>query len=53
MKVWSPIAVRAAGTKALARRRASLRGARIGVLDDSKPNADVLLHRVAALLVES
>jgi len=52
MKVWSPLAVRATETKALARRRGSLRGLRIGVLDNSKPNADVLLHRVAALLAE-
>jgi hypothetical protein len=52
MKVWSPLAARSAETKALARRRSSLRGLRLGVLDNSKPNADVLLHRVAALLVE-
>ena len=52
MKVSSPLAPRATRTKTLARRRASLRGARIGVLDNSKPNADVLLHRVAALLAE-
>jgi hypothetical protein len=39
-------------TKALTPRPASLRGLRIGVLDNSKPNADVLLGRLAELLVE-
>jgi hypothetical protein len=52
MKVLSPLAARATEARALARRRASLRGLRVGVLDNSKPNADVLLQRVAALLVE-
>jgi hypothetical protein len=52
MKVWSPLGARATEAKTLARRRGTLRGARIGVLDNSKPNADVLLDRVAALLVE-
>ena len=51
MKVWSPLAARATEARALARRRRSLRGLRVGVLDNSKPNADVLLRRVAALLV--
>jgi hypothetical protein len=50
MNVWSPLAARSIETRALARRPGSLRGLRIGVLDNSKPNADVLLHRVAALL---
>ena len=50
MNVWSPLAARSTAMKALARRPGSLRGLRIGVLDNSKPNADVLLHRVAALL---
>jgi hypothetical protein len=52
MRVWSPLAVRAAETRPLAPRRGSVRGLRVGVLDNSKPNADVLLHRVATLLVE-
>ena len=52
MKVWSPLAARLAETKALAHRPGNLRGLRVGVLDNSKPNADVLLRRVAALLVE-
>jgi hypothetical protein len=38
--------------KPLARRRSSLAGLRIGVLDNSKPNADVLLGRVAERLAE-
>jgi hypothetical protein len=52
MKVWSPIAARATETKRLAPRRGSLRGLRVGVLDNSKPNADVLLGRVAERLAE-
>lgn len=52
MKVCSPLAPPTAEAKPLARRRGSLDGARIGVLDNSKPNADVLLHRLAAILVE-
>ena len=52
MKVWSPLAAGTTETRPLARRRGSMRGLRVGVLDNSKPNADVLLHRVAALLVE-
>jgi hypothetical protein len=38
--------------KPLARRRSSLADLRIGVLDNSKPNADVLLGRVAERLAE-
>ena len=36
----------------LAPRPKDLRGKRIGILDNSKPNADALLGRVAELLVE-
>jgi hypothetical protein len=36
----------------IARRRPRLAGLRIGVLDNSKPNADVLLGRVAERLAE-
>jgi hypothetical protein len=36
----------------LAPRSGALRGKRVGVLDNSKPNADALLGRVAELLVE-
>ncbi|HEU5324170.1 MAG TPA: hypothetical protein VFX28_25440 [Methylomirabilota bacterium] len=51
MQVLSPVVAGAVAARALARRRSSLRGARIAVLDNSKPNADVLLGRVAELLV--
>ena len=50
MNVLSPLGATAAIVKPLARRRPSLAGLRIGVLDNSKPNAGVLLHRVAELL---
>ena len=36
----------------LAPRPRDLRGKRVGILDNSKPNADALLGRVAELLVE-
>ncbi len=52
LSVLSPLGTAAGGIKPLARRRGSLRGRRIGILDNSKPNADVLLGRVAELLVE-
>jgi hypothetical protein len=50
MEVLSPLGVAPTATKPLARRRASLAGCRVGVLDNSKPNADVLLGRVAERL---
>lgn len=52
MDVLSPIAQPTTEVKPLAPRRADLRGCRIGILDNSKPNADVLLRRVAERLVE-
>ena len=52
MDVLSPLAARAIDGKRLAPRRASLRSCRVGILDNGKPNADVLLGRVAELLVE-
>ena len=52
LRVLSPLGTTAAESKPLAPRRGSLRGLRIGILDNSKPNADVLLGRVAELLVE-
>src|SRR2546425_10143136 len=52
LSVLSPLGTAAGGIKPLARRRGSLRGRRIGILDNSKPNADVLLGRAAELLVE-
>jgi hypothetical protein len=52
LPVLSPLGSAAGEIKTLARRPASLRGLRIGILDNSKPNADALLGRVAELLVE-
>lgn len=52
LSVLSPLGTAVGGVKPLAPRRGSLRGLRIGILDNSKPNADVLLGRVAELLVE-
>src|SRR2546422_11462657 len=52
LSVLSPLGATAGEVKPLARRRGSLRGLRIGILDNSKPNAEVLLGRVAELLVE-
>ncbi len=52
MKVFNPVRAASAATKRLAPRRQRVAGARIAVLDNSKPNADVLLSRVAELLVE-
>ena len=52
MKVLSPLGATSDTVKPLARRRPSLAGRRIGVLDNSKPNADVLLDRVAERLAE-
>jgi hypothetical protein len=52
MRVLSPFGATADTVKPLARRRSSLAGLRIGVLDNSKPNADVLLGRVAERLAE-
>jgi hypothetical protein len=50
MKVLSPFGVTPDTVKPLTKRRPSLAGLRIGILDNSKPNADVLLGRVAELL---
>lgn len=52
MNVLIPLAARASDRKGLAPRPASLRGRRVGILDNGKPNADVLLGRVAELLAE-
>ena len=52
MRVLSPAGTTSDIVKPLARRRPSLAGLRIGVLDNSKPNADVLLDRVAERLAE-
>ena len=50
MKVLSPLGATSDIVKPLARRRPSLAGLRIGVLDNSKPNARVLLEGVARAL---
>lgn len=50
MNVISPLGTTETAVKPLARRRPTLAGCRIGVLDNSKPNAGVLLGRVAELL---
>jgi hypothetical protein len=53
MEILNPIPSAAPGSvSSLSPRPATLRGKRIGVLDNSKPNADTLLGRVAELLVE-
>ena len=52
MKILSPLGITSDFVKPLARRPGSLTGLRIGVLDNSKPNADVLLGRVAERLAE-
>ena len=52
MDVLDPVGDRAVEPRALAPRPANLAGLTVGLLDNSKPNARVLLERVAALLVE-
>jgi hypothetical protein len=52
MNVLNPTAPTGAAVKRLAARRGHLEGCRIGVLDNSKPNADVLLGRVAERLAQ-
>lgn len=52
LRVWHPFGTAAVELRPLARRRSSLAGLRVAILDNSKPNADVLLGRVAELLVE-
>jgi hypothetical protein len=50
--VLSPAGAAAVVARALAPRPDTLRGVRIGVLDNSKPNAGVLLGRIAELIAE-
>lgn len=50
MEVLSPLGAATTRGRPLAPRRADLNGCRVGVLDNSKPNAGVLLGRVAELL---
>lgn len=52
MDVLSPAGSTDASVEPLTRRPRSLRGLRVGLLDNSKPNADALLGRVGELLVE-
>ena len=52
LSVVSPLSTALAAIRPPAQRRGSLRRLRVGILDNSKPNADVLLARVAELLVE-
>ncbi len=52
MLIVNPAGTTDAAARALARRRPSLAGCRVGVLDNSKPNAGALLGRLADLLVE-
>jgi hypothetical protein len=50
MKLWSPFSGGQARIARLASRKSSLAGLTIGVLDNGKPNAGALMHRVAELL---
>ena len=52
MDVLDPVGHRVVERRQLAARPRSLAGLTLGLLDNSKPNARVLLERVAALLVE-
>ena len=49
LRVSQPCGTTAVEVRPLAPRRPSLRGLRVAILDNSKPNADVLLGRVAEL----
>ena len=53
MEILNPVPPTPPGAiSPLAPRPRDLRGKRVGILDNSKPNADALLGRVAELLVE-
>ena len=52
MEILDPVGSTTATSRALAPRPGSLQDAVIGVLDNSKPNARVLLERVARALAE-
>ena len=52
MNIFDPVGRSVASVRALTPRPASLAGITVGVIDNSKPNAGVLLGRVAELLVE-
>ena len=50
MRIVDPIGTSAAETRTLAARPRTLEGVTIALLDNSKPNAGVLLERVGTLL---
>ncbi|GIX47119.1 MAG: hypothetical protein KatS3mg131_1330 [Candidatus Tectimicrobiota bacterium] len=50
VRVLVPVAAPRPHQLPLAPRLRELRGKRLGLLDNTKPNADVLLHHLAALL---
>ena len=52
MEILDPVGSTQAPSRALAARPASLQGSVLGVLDNSKPNARVLLEGVAGALAE-
>lgn len=52
MEILDPVGTTSVASRTLAPRPASLEGAVIGVLDNSKPNARVLLDGVARALAE-
>lgn len=52
MEILDPVGSTSAPSRSLAPRPASLQGAVIGVLDNSKPNARVLLEGVARALAD-
>ena len=52
MDVLSPVGPVSRAFKPLAPRRGSLAGRSVGLLDNSKPHAGLLLERVAQLLAE-
>jgi hypothetical protein len=52
MEILDPVGPSAAATRSLAPRPARLEGAVIGILDNSKPNARVLLEGVARALAQ-
>lgn len=52
MTLLDPTSERAPATRARAPRPASLRGARVGLLDIRKPRGDVFLDRIEELLRE-
>lgn len=51
MEVLSPLGAADTLPRSLAKRPARLAGCRVAILDNSKPNADVLLGRLAELLL--